>query len=144
MSSSPGILERPTFGRAWNPRLVAGISIALVFLCGALAGALIMDFGVHNRLRPPSFETAQGQTLYFDRLQRELDLTPAQSDQVKSILNDFWQYYRTVLSEGRGRIEQVLTQTALTASKENSTSPPLNPIRSNPSSTISGSITALC
>ena len=109
MSSSPGILERASFGRAWNPRLVAGISLALVFLCGALAGALVMDFGVHNRLRPPSFETAQGQALYFDRLQKELDLTPAQSDQVKSILNDFWQYYRTVLSEGRGRIEQVLT-----------------------------------
>ena len=109
MSSSPGILERATFGRAWNPRLIAGISLALVFLCGALAGALVMDFGVHNRLRPPSFETAQGQPLYFDRLQKELDLTPAQSDQVKSILNDFWQYYRTVLSEGRGRIEQVLT-----------------------------------
>jgi Spy/CpxP family protein refolding chaperone len=109
MSSSPGILERASFGRAWNPRLVAGISLALVFLCGALAGALVMDFGVHNRLRPPSFETAQGQALYFDRLQRELDLTPAQSDQVKSILDDFWQYYRTVLSEGRGRLEQVLT-----------------------------------
>jgi Spy/CpxP family protein refolding chaperone len=109
MSSSPGILERAAFGRAWNPRLVASISLALVFLCGALAGALVMDFGVHNRLRPPSFETSQGQALYFDRLQKELDLTPAQSDQVKSILNDFWQYYRTVLSEGRGRIEQVLT-----------------------------------
>ena len=109
MSSSPGILDRAAFGRAWSPRIVAGISLTLVFVCGALAGALIMDFGVHNRLRPPSFETAQGQALYFDRLQRELDLTPAQSDQVKSILNDFWQYYRTVLSEGRGRIEQVLT-----------------------------------
>ena len=109
MSSNPGILERPAFGRVWNPRLLAGVSLALVFLCGALAGALIMDFGVHNRLRPPTFETVQGQTFYFDRLQKELDLTPAQSEQVKSILNDFWQYYRTVLSEGRGRIEQVLT-----------------------------------
>jgi Spy/CpxP family protein refolding chaperone len=109
MSSSPGILERTASRGAWNPRLVAGISLALVFICGALAGALVMDFGVHNRLRPPSFETAQGQALYYDRLQKELDLTPAQSDQVKSILNDFWQYYRTVLSEGRGRIEQVLT-----------------------------------
>ncbi len=108
MSSNPGILERPAFGRAWNPRLLAGVSLALVFLCGALAGALIMDFGVHNRLRPPTFETVQGQAFYFDRLQKELDLTPAQSEQVKSILNDFWQYYRTVLSEGRGRIEQVL------------------------------------
>jgi Spy/CpxP family protein refolding chaperone len=47
--------------------------------------------------------------MYFERLQKELDLTAAQSEQVKSILNDFWQYYRTVLSEGRTRIEQVLT-----------------------------------
>lgn len=109
MSSSPGILDRASFGRTWNQRLVASISLALVFLCGALAGALIMDFGVHNRDRPPSFETTQGQQLYFDHLQKELALTPAQSEQVKSILNDFWQYYREVLSEGRGRIEQVLT-----------------------------------
>jgi Spy/CpxP family protein refolding chaperone len=109
MSSSPGILERANAGRTWNPRLVVGISLALVFLCGAVAGALVMDFGVHNRLKPPSFETPQGQASYFDHLQKELDLTPAQSEQVKSILNDFWLYYRTVLSEGRGRIEQVLT-----------------------------------
>lgn len=109
MSSSPGILDRANFGRTWNPRLVATISLVLVFVCGGLAGALIMDLGVHNRLRPPSFETAQGQADYYDHLQKELNLTPAQSEQVKSILNDFWQYYRAVLSEGRGRIEAVLT-----------------------------------
>jgi Spy/CpxP family protein refolding chaperone len=94
---------------AWSPKLVCGMSLVLVFLCGAVAGALIMDFGVHNRQRPPAFETAQGQTLYFERLQKELNLTVPQSEQVKSILNDFWQYYRTVLSEGRTRIDQVLT-----------------------------------
>ena len=96
-------------GSSWNPKLVCAVSLALVFLCGSVAGALVMDLGVHNRQRPPAFETAQGQTLYFERLQKELDLNAAQSDQVKSILNDFWQYYRTVLSEGRTRIEQVLT-----------------------------------
>jgi len=96
-------------GSVWNPKLVCVISLALVFLCGAAAGALVMDLGVHNRQRSPAFETAQGQTLYFERLQKELDLSAVQSEQVKSILNDFWQYYRTVLSEGRTRIEQVLT-----------------------------------
>jgi hypothetical protein len=80
-----------------------------VFLCGGVAGALVMDLGIHNRQRSPSFETAQGQAMYFERLQKELDLNAAQSEQVKSILNDFWQYYRTVLSEGRTRIEQALT-----------------------------------
>jgi hypothetical protein len=109
MSTSPGLLDKLAVGSAWNPKLVCGMSLALVFLCGALAGALVMDFGVHNRQRTPAFETAQGQTLYFERLQKELDLSAAQSEQVKSILNDFWQYYRTVLSEGRTRIEQVLT-----------------------------------
>jgi hypothetical protein len=109
MSTSPGLLVKISESRAWNPKLVCGVSLALVFLCGGVAGALVMDLGVHNRQRPPAFETVQGQTLYFERLQKELDLTPTQSEQVKSILNDFWQYYRTVLSEGRGRLEQVLT-----------------------------------
>jgi len=109
MSTSPGLLDKLAVSSAWSPKLVCGMSLALVFLCGALAGALVMDFGVHNRQRTPSFDTAQGQTLYFEHLQKELDLSATQSEQVKSILNDFWQYYRTVLSEGRTRIDQVLT-----------------------------------
>jgi len=88
---------------------VATASLTLVFLCGAVAGALVMDLGVHNRQRPPAFETAQGQSVYLEHLQKELDLTPSQTEQVKSILGDFWQYYRTVLSECRGRIDQILT-----------------------------------
>ena len=109
MSSSPGLLDRLAVGSAWSPKLVVTVTLTLVFLCGGVLGALVMDLGVHNRQRPPAFETAQGQSMYFERLQKELDLTPAQSDQVKSILGDFWQYYRTVLSECRGRIDQILT-----------------------------------
>jgi hypothetical protein len=59
-------------------------------------------------MRPPAFETTAGRTLYFERLQKELDLTPAQSEQIQSVLNDFWQYYRTVLSESKQRVEQLL------------------------------------
>jgi Spy/CpxP family protein refolding chaperone len=109
MSTSPGLLDRLALGSAWSPKLVAAVGLTLVFLCGGVVGALVMDFGVHNRQRPPAFESAQGQSVYFERLQKELDLTPAQSEQVKSILGDFWQYYRTVLSECRGRIDQILT-----------------------------------
>lgn len=109
MSTSPGLLDRLAVGSAWSPKLVATVSLTLVFLCGGVVGALVMDLGVHNRQRPPAFETAQGQTMYFEHLQKELDLTPTQSGQVKSILGDFWQYYRTVLSECRGRIDQILT-----------------------------------
>ncbi|ERR1700722_12959001 len=109
MSTSPGLLDRLTPGTTWSPKLVATISLTLVFLCGGVVGALVMDLGVHNRQRPAAFETVQGQTMYFEHLQKELDLSPAQSEQVKSILGDFWQYYRTVLSECRGRIDQILT-----------------------------------
>ena len=108
MSSSPGLLDRLAVGSSWSPKLVVTVTLTLVFLCGGVLGALVMDLGVHNRQRPPAFETAQGQSQYFEHLQKELNLTPAQSEQVKSILGDFWQYYRTVLSEGRTRIEQVL------------------------------------
>lgn len=97
------------FARWWNPRLACGVTLALVFLCGAAAGALAMNLGVHNRLHQPAFDTPAGKALYFERVQKELNLTPAQAQQMESILNDFWQYYRTVLSDSKSRVEQVLT-----------------------------------
>jgi len=95
---------------SWNPRLVGAVTLALVFLCGAAAGAVAMNLGVHNMLHQPAFDTAQGKTIYFERLQKELDLTPAQSEQIQSVLNDFWLYYRTVLSDSKARVEQLLNE----------------------------------
>ena len=114
MSSASGhddggvsLLERPV-GKVRDPRLICGVTLALVFLTGAVAGALAMDFGVHNRTRPLSFDTAEGRALDFERIQRELNLTPAQSEQMKSVLEDFWQYYRNVISGGKQQVEQLL------------------------------------
>jgi hypothetical protein len=95
-------------GRSLDPRLVCAVTLALVFLCGAAAGAVFMDLRIHDRLRPPIFDTAAGKALYFERLQKELNLTPAQSEQIQSVLNDFWQYYRTVLSDSKNRVDQLL------------------------------------
>ncbi len=106
--SGANLLERSATRMTWSPRVVCAVTLTLVFLCGAVVGALAMDFGVHNRQRTPAFETPQGKAQYFERLKKELDLTPAQADQMQSILNDFWQYYRTVLSESKQRIEQLL------------------------------------
>jgi hypothetical protein len=106
--SSTSLIDRVTTGgRSWSPKVVCAVTLALVFLCGSAAGALVMDFGVH-RNRIPSFETPAGKALYFERMQRELDLTPAQSEQMQSVLNVFWQYYRTVLSDGKQRVEALL------------------------------------
>ncbi len=107
---SPNLLEKVSFSRSWDPRIVCAVTLALVFLCGAAAGAVAMNLGGHSLLHQPRFETVAGKALYFQRMQRDLNLTPAQAEQMQSTLNDFWQYYRTVLSDGRLRVEQILNE----------------------------------
>jgi len=99
----------PSIARSWDPRVACGVTLALVFLCGAAAGALAMNLGVHTHLHQPAFDTPAGKALYFERVQKELNLTPAQAQQMESILNDMWLYYRTVLSDSKSRVDQVLT-----------------------------------
>jgi len=106
---STELLERPETGRRWDPRLAGGILLALVFLCGAAAGAVAMNSSVHAKMhQQPTFDS--GKAIKFDRLQHELNLTPAQAEQIQSILNDMWQYYRTVLSDSKSRVEAQLTE----------------------------------
>jgi uncharacterized membrane protein len=103
-------MEKAAAGGAWNPR-VAGVTVlTLVFLCGVVTGALVMHLGWHDRLHQPAFDTPAGRTLYFERLRKQLDLTPAQAEQMQSILDDSWLYYRTVLSDSKNRIDQVLNE----------------------------------
>lgn len=106
---SVSLAERVSIGRGWDPKLVCGLALALVFLTGAAAGAVFMDLGIH-RAHQPSFDTPAGKVRYFERLQKELDLTPAQSEQMQSVLNDFWKYYRSVLSDSKDKIDQILTE----------------------------------
>jgi Spy/CpxP family protein refolding chaperone len=101
-------LER-TAAKGWDARMAVGAVLVVVFLCGAAAGALATDSRVHARLHQPVFDAA-GRPLNFDRLQRELNLTSSQAEQVSSILADMWQYYRTVLTDSKSRVEQVLTR----------------------------------
>jgi hypothetical protein len=106
---SPNWQDKLSFGRAWDPRMVCAISLALVFLCGAATGAVVMSYGgLHTRLHQPGFDTAAGKALYYARIQKELDLTPTQTEQMQSILNDLWLYYRMVISDSKVRVEQVL------------------------------------
>lgn len=102
------LLESSSLKRSWDPKLVCAVTLALVFLTGAAAGAIVMDLRVHDRFRPPVFDAPAGRAAYFERLRKELDLTPAQSEQMESILTDFWQYYRTVMTDSKHRVEQLL------------------------------------
>jgi hypothetical protein len=100
-------MERTATGRKWNPKVACAVALGLVFLCGAASGALVMDLRVHNRSR---LDLAAIKAMNFEHMQRELNLTPGQSEQIQSILGDFWQYYRTVLSDSKQRVEQLLTE----------------------------------
>jgi hypothetical protein len=104
------LMERAAASRNWDPRLACVVALALVFLCGAAAGALAMNLGAHKLMHQPSFDTPEGKIRFFERMQKELDLTPVQSEQMQSVLNDFWQYYRSVISDSKSGVEQILTE----------------------------------
>lgn len=66
-----------------------------------------MNFG-HTHLHRAAFWTEPGKAIYLDRVKKELDLTPAQSEQMESILDDFAKYYRNVAADGKSRILHIL------------------------------------
>ena len=108
--NSASLMERTGTSRSWNPKLACAVALSLVFLCGAASGALVMDFRVHNRIRPSASDAVAIKAMNFEQMQRDLSLSPAQAEQIQSVLSDFWQYYRTVLSDSKQRVEQLLTE----------------------------------
>lgn len=106
---STSVLHRPSPVRGWDPRVACAVMLVLVFLLGVSVGALAMNERAHRVLHRPDFDTPAGKIQFFERMEKELNLTPAQSEQMKSILDDFWQYYRSVLSDSKSRVEQILT-----------------------------------
>ena len=105
---SPNPLVIP-LRHSWVGPRAAGIStLVLVFLCGAVVGALAFNLGVHKRLHREPFWSASGKEAAVQRVKKELDLSAVQVEQLESILDDFAKYYRTVLSDGKSRIMQIL------------------------------------
>lgn len=92
-----------------NPRVACVSAFTLVFLCGAMVGALAYSIANHRTAAGP-FWSDTGKALYMERVKKELALTPAQVEQMETILDDFAKYYRTVLSDGKSRILQILDE----------------------------------
>jgi Spy/CpxP family protein refolding chaperone len=100
-----------------NPRILA--LLLLIFLCGALAGAITVRAGLHERLHRnaslPYWQSGK-QEFSYETLRKELNLTPDQTDRLKVILDDFVKYHddlqaqiEDVRATGRNRIIQILT-----------------------------------
>ncbi len=108
---SHNLLAKPTAVSFWESPKLAGIGVLLlVFLCGAVAGALAMNLGAHTVLHPHPFWDNSTKTEYLKSVTKRLDLTPEQASQMASILDDFAKYYQTVLSDGKARIFSILNE----------------------------------
>ncbi len=90
-------------------KLTCVMTISLVFLTGAVAGAVAMNLGAHKRMHSKvPFYTEGGKEIWLQRWKKELSLTPEQSQAMAVILDDFGVYYRNVLSDGKARILRIL------------------------------------
>jgi Spy/CpxP family protein refolding chaperone len=99
-----------------NPRILA--LLLLIFLCGALVGALSMRSSIHARMHraAPYWKDNSAQLFSYDMLKKELNLTPEQSERLKTILDDFVKYHQDLEAQiedtratGKNRIRQMLT-----------------------------------
>lgn len=98
-----------------NPRILT--LLILVFLTGAMAGAIGMRAGLHEQLhRTARYWKGDQADFSYDELKRELNLSPDQCEHLKAILDDFVKYHddledqiEDVRATGRNRILQMLT-----------------------------------
>ena len=93
-----------------NPRTAFVVTMGLVFLVGVAAGALAMTVCVHKGLHSAAFWTDPGKDISIHRLQKELDLTPEQTEQLRTALADFSRYYLDVLATGKTSIYKILNE----------------------------------
>ena len=70
-----------------------------------------MNLGAHKWMhRAVPLWTEGGKEISLQRWKRELDLTPGQTKEMMTILDDFGVYYRNVLSDGKARILKILDE----------------------------------
>ena len=100
MASNTAALPRPA-------EKIAILSFILVFLCGAVLGAVVMSFSGHAVLHG-SAPVATGLSMSVAEWKQQLNLTDQQTVQLTSILDDFSHYYDNVLADGNSRIMQIL------------------------------------
>ncbi len=106
---SPNVLTKSPPRSLWlSPQVASFGVLLLVFLCGAVAGAVAMNMGVHTVFHRSAFWKNDAKAEYLKTIQKQLDLTPEQTEQMDSILSDFAKYYQTVLSDGKSRILNIL------------------------------------
>ncbi len=98
-----------------NTRLRASLYIVLVFLSGAVAGALAMNVSEHLWLHStPAW--AKDRPHVMEEVKKELVLTPAQASQMETILDDTMRQFQElharshqIRAESKERIRAILS-----------------------------------
>ncbi|MFN3327038.1 MAG: hypothetical protein ACK5AZ_26390 [Bryobacteraceae bacterium] len=81
-----------------NPRVLS--VLLLVFLSGAICGALAMRFSAqYSIVRLGPYWKEGGKEISLQKFKRELNLSPAQTEEVETVLDDFVMYYQTLQSQ---------------------------------------------
>jgi len=88
-AGKPLASERATWQ---NPRILS--TLLLVFLAGGATGAVSMKFGLHQLLHKSSVPTSKEGVL--QKFRTDLNLTPAQTQKISLILDDYQHYYQSV------------------------------------------------
>jgi Spy/CpxP family protein refolding chaperone len=101
-----------------NPKVIS--TLVVVFLAGAAVGALAMQVGLHEKLHRTVSAAAPKTTpaardAVVQRFKTELNLSPAQTQQISSILDEYRHYYQSLQDQlddvralGKTRIVQIL------------------------------------
>jgi hypothetical protein len=89
----PGSMTLASERATWqNPRIFS--TLLLVFLAGGATGAVSMKFGLHDILHkstPPASKEA-----VLQKFRTDLNLTPAQTEKISLVLDDYRHYYQSV------------------------------------------------
>ncbi len=97
-----------------NPKILT--TLLFVFVLGAVTGALGMRLGLHDRLHPSApttWKNPNASRVFLERCRKELNLTPKQTEEMGSILDDYKQYYESledIRSTGKRRIMALLDE----------------------------------
>jgi len=99
-----------------NPRIL--FTLLLVFLSGAAVGTLGMSLGAHRWMHRSQLSWKEGgKEISLEKFKRELSLSPAQAEQLETVLDDFFMYYHTlqaqldeVRANGKNRILRILDE----------------------------------
>lgn len=101
-------------GEPWKNTQIL-FTLSLVFLCGASAGALVYRAS-SQPVKAISWNDSNKQVT-LNRLQKELQLTPDQTAEIETVLDDFTMYYQMVQAQmdevrakGKSSMEQVLNE----------------------------------